>query len=239
MITTDSQTLEAMFDRLSRRYDRFNRISSLGMDHLWRSKTLRKVKPGMRILDVGTGTGELAIEALRRLEGRGEVVALDFSKRMLHLAEEKSGRLRLQGRIRWVLRKAEEIPFEEAPYDLVVSGFVLRNLAANIQSVIRGIFASLKEGGGIAFVDLTAPKNTLVKEMAFLYLKFIVGFWGRTMFNESYPTQYLRHSAGAFLRADEFKKLLEKTGFENIELESFLGGIVTLYTAAKPTAGRN
>jgi len=224
-----------MFDALAAGYDRFNRLSSLGLDALWRKKTLEIIRPGMRVLDIGTGTGDLALGALRIVGERGEVVGLDFSEPMLQVAARKTELQNAPGTIRWELRGAEEIPFEETPYDAAVSGFVLRNLRG-IESILAGVYRSLRPGGLISFVDLTEPLNPIFRRGGVLYLNTAVMICGRFVFGASYPEGYLRDSMKSFFRAPEFAALLSKTGFVNVRAKSFLFGMVTLYTGRKPEA---
>src|SRR3989338_2601700 len=125
----DAQTISGMFNRLAGHYDLFNRLTSLGLDGGWRKAVLEPVCNGMRILDLGCGTGDLILEASKKLRGSGEIVGLDFSEKMLEVARRRS--MSTPG-LRFEHRSAEDIPFEDKPYDLVVSGFVLRNIYQNI-----------------------------------------------------------------------------------------------------------
>jgi demethylmenaquinone methyltransferase / 2-methoxy-6-polyprenyl-1,4-benzoquinol methylase len=229
-----SRSIQLMFDRLSPKYDLFNAMASLGMDRRWRHVCLRDVKPGMRVLDVGTGTGDLALAALDQV-GQGEVIGLDFSSDMLRFAEKKRLKHQKKGKIQWVNAKAEDIPFEKKSYDLVVSGFVLRNLYENINSIIGGVYRSLRPGGRISFVDLTEPPNKLVRTLSFIYVNVIAGIWGRLLLGKAYPREYLVQSMTRFIKAVEFKRLLCTCGFESIESRSYLWGLVTLYRAKKPS----
>lgn len=227
------ESIRAMFDLLANGYDRFNRLSSLGLDALWRKKALEPIRPGMRVLDIGCGTGDLALGALERIQGRGEVVGLDFSEPMLKRAEEKRRKNGPAGPIRWELRGAEEIPFESAPFDAAVSGFVLRNLRG-IEGILAGVYRALRPGGILSFVDLTEPENPLVRRGGFVYLNTGVDIFGRLVFGADYPRDYLKESMKSFLRPRAFKELLQKTGFTDVTAKSFLLGMVTLYSARKP-----
>src|SRR3990167_7253312 len=133
----DPQAIQHMFDRLARRYDLFNRLSSMGLDLLWRRQALASVSEGMRVLDLGCGTGDLSLGAAKRLKGSGQVTGLDFSKPMLEVAHERLKKLKPESArlVQFVSGRAEGLPFEDAPYDLVLSGFVLRNLHGKIDDV--------------------------------------------------------------------------------------------------------
>jgi len=230
---TDTAAIRSMFGALAERYDLFNRLVSLGMDRSWRRETVHDIQPGMRVLDVGTGTGDLAFEALRRLNGQGEVVGLDFSAPMLRLAREKGRRLGLGGKIRWVELPAWEIPFEDEPYDIVISGFVLRNLLKDIDRVLDGIFHALRPGGLIRFLDITEPDHAVMRWINQAYFRTIVRGWGKLCFGDSHPVDYLEDSIASFPRVIEFQSKLASHGFRNLGLKRFLGGTITLYEGVK------
>ena len=230
-------TIRDIFDSLSERYDIFNRLTSLGLDTIWRKKTLQMVRQGMRILDLGCGTGDLTLEAADKLKGRGEVIGLDFSSQMLliaHRRAEKSKAAKDGVRIRFEMRRAEEIPFEKEPYDLVVSGFVLRNIRENIQEILCGVHQSLKEGGQISFLDFTEPPGPILKKLWRWYMNTIAAFYGKMLFGENFPARYMTDSAERFLKVPEFTAKLEQTGFCDIKTQKFMMGIIVLYQARKP-----
>jgi demethylmenaquinone methyltransferase/2-methoxy-6-polyprenyl-1,4-benzoquinol methylase len=233
----DSRLIREMFDRISGDYDRFNRWASLGLDALWRRSALAVVRPGMRVLDLGTGTGDLALGAARRLGGRGEVVGIDFSVPMLILAEEKRRRRRLEG-VRWEARRAEEVPFEAEPYDAVVSAFVLRNIHEHLETILEGVRRALKPGGVVSFVDLTEPEHPWARRLGFFYVNRVIEFLGRSLFRDPYPVRYLTESMARFHRASGFRELLRRAGFEEVASRSFLFGMVTHYTARAPAGAR-
>lgn len=224
-----------MFDRLAGRYNLFNSLISLGLDSLWRNEALKPVLPGMNVLDLGCGTGDLSVGAARRLKGQGQVTGLDFSQRMLEVARQRLERLppTYAAAVRLVRRSAQELPFEEAPYDLVLSGFVLRNLYESIEWVLSGVYRSLKKDGAISFLDFTQPPNPVAWRLWRLYMNSFVALYGRALFGKDYPESYLTQSAERFLKKDEFVKRLEAQGFVNIRVKSDLFGIIVLYQATK------
>ena len=235
-VSPDQNAIQNIFDRLSGRYDIFNRLTSMGLDGLWRKKALSGVRPGMRILDLGCGTGDFTLEAARRLKGQGEIIGLDFSKNMLAIARN---RVRERGikknglQLRFEERRAEEIPFEERPYDLIISGFVLRNIYENIDEILRGVYQSLKSGGEIRFLDFTEPRGIFRKRLWQWYMNTVVAFYGKMLFGKNFPLFYMTDSAQRFLKAPEFTRKLREIGFEEVAAQTFMMGIIVLYRGKK------
>ena len=228
----DEKFIKEMFNRMARRYDTFTLLTGFGQAKRMRSETLAPLKKGMRVLDLGCGTGDLALDAAKKIGADGEVVGLDFSEQMLAIAKQKYENLNLKSHFKLVLRKAEDLPLDDRPFDLVVSGFVLRNLRENIDRILQGVRDSLKEDGQISFLDLTEPKNPVLGFIFRLYMMTFVGLYGALLFGKDYPIPYLPDSARRFYKANEFARLLERAGFRNITKRSFILGSVTLYRAA-------
>jgi demethylmenaquinone methyltransferase/2-methoxy-6-polyprenyl-1,4-benzoquinol methylase len=224
-----------MFNALAVRYDIFNRLTSMGMDNYWRKAALAAVKPGMRVLDIGCGTGDLALGAASKMgRGGGEVVGLDFSEKMLAVAQTRFKKAKhVMAPVRWVALKAEDIPFEDVRYDLILSGFVLRNIYENIDLILQGMREALSTGGKIRLLDFTEPPSRAWKKMWQFYMNTAVRVYGRILFGKQFPDTYLTRSAARFAKPAEFMSKLRGAGFKNIESQLFLGGIIVLYKADK------
>ena len=231
----DSLYIQSMFDRLAGRYDLFNQLTSFGLAAGWRKAALDPLKPGMKVLDLGCGTGDLALDAIKKIGNSGEVVGLDFSEKMLSIAKNRFEKLSLNGecRFRLVRGKAEDIGAESESYDLVVSGFVLRNLYQNIDPILAGVHRILRTGGQISFLDITEPKNKWVSALWQCYMNTLAALYGKLLFGKDYPALYLTESAKRFLKAGEFVEKLKGKGFRNVHARSFMFGVITLYHAVK------
>ena len=116
---------------------------------------------------------------------------------------------------------------------MVVSGFVLRNLYANIDKILDGVHESLKDGGMISFLDITEPVSSWVGSLWKVYMNTVAAFYGKMLFGKNYPALYLTESAERFVKAPDFVKKLEATGFREARTQSFMLGVVTLYQAVK------
>ncbi len=228
--------VRSMFDRLADRYDLFNRLTSLGLDGVWRRRTLSGARAGMRVLDLGCGTGDLALDLARRFGGGIEGTGLDLSERMLAVAERRRERLGMTAAEgpRFVRGSAEELPIDERRYDLIVSGFVLRNLRSRLDRVLEGVRASLARGGRIAFLDFTEPPNPVLRALWRFYMNSVVALYGRALFGKDFPAFYMTDSAARFDKPEAFKARLEAAGFESVRVRRFLFGVIALYEASAP-----
>ncbi len=208
------------------------------MDNLWRKETLRAVKPGMRVLDLGCGTGDLTLgAALKMGGGGGEVVGLDFSEKMLAVAQKRYERAQARSaKVRFVALRAEEIPFEDDTYDIVISGFVLRNIYENIDIILNKVYDALRPAGKVRFLDFTEPPSKAWKNLWQLYMNTAVRLYGRVLFGSKFPDNYLTRSAARFPKPAELISKLKNAGFINIEIKLFMGGIIVLYQAEKAAA---
>lgn len=231
----DSKTIQSMFDRLACRYDLFNLLTSFGMANSWRHKVLEPLQEGMRVLDLGCGTGDLSLEAAGRLKQAGEVIGLDFSENMLAVARRRYEKMGspMNGRFRLVQKNAEELPVEREPYDLVVSGFVLRNLYQNIDAILSGVWRSLKPGGRISFLDITEPTDPIRLKLWRFYMDTLVELYGKALFGKDFPPHYLTESANRFVKPFEFVEKLKSAGFLDVRVRKFMMGAIVLYQGRK------
>lgn len=225
-----------MFDKLARRYDLFNCLTSMGLDRSWRHKTLKDVRAGDWVLDVGCGSGDLALGALARAGIRGQVTGIDFSRPMLDLARSRYRALGHPGDPEdvFLYRSAEDLPIPGRQYDVVVSGFVLRNIFEHINAILDGVFLSLKPGGRIRFLDITEPSNPLVRILWKFYMTTVVALYGRVLFGKDYPAFYLTRSAERFFKPADFAAKLVSRGFQKVRARDLFMGIITLYEGERP-----
>jgi demethylmenaquinone methyltransferase/2-methoxy-6-polyprenyl-1,4-benzoquinol methylase len=213
-----------MFDRIVDRYDLLNDVLSLGMDRWWRRTAAAAVDvaPGVRVLDLGCGTGKLGL----RLAGRARVVGVDVSSAMLSRARETS-----RGRVAFVQGSAFRLPFINGAFGGAVSGFVLRNL-----SDLPGAFSELGRvvapGGRIALVDATEPSNPAYRWLFDTYFGTMAPALGRLVGRRD-AYRYLVGSLAQIPPAPQVCTLLGNAGFAECRARGLTGGVATLFTAVR------
>jgi len=221
-----------MFDSISGRYDLLNRVLSLGIDIQWRRRVLKRLKPyaPQRILDVATGTGDLAIGLLQL--DPGEVIGLDLSPGMLAQADLKVRRKGLSSKIKLIEGDSEQLPFEQASFDAVTVAFGVRNFE-HLEQGLSEMARVLKIGGQIAILEFSRSRVPFVAPLFKLYFHHILPTLGRWVSRDASAYTYLPASVQAFPEGREFLQILEKSGFSLARQERLTFGICSLYTAQK------
>lgn len=218
-----------MFSGLAGRYRLFNRLSSLGLDHRWRRDLVKDLGPCARVLDVGTGTGDLAREILHRYP-TARVVGADISSGML-----VEGRRIKDPSPLWVQAGAERLPFKDGSFDRVVSAFVLRNLLVGgvLEAALVELSRVLEPGGRLAFLDLTRPSSFFVRWGHGIYGRTVLPLIGRLLFGKNWPGSYLETSIRALPSPQKLSNLFLLNGFSQFECRPQWGGIVSLFLGKK------
>lgn len=233
-----SDDVREMFDRIVPRYDLLNRVMTGGRDVAWRKlavrEALRHVNPvDARVLDVATGTGDLAM-ALRDARA-SEVVGLDFSAIMLAEAAQKDSRRPIGPPITWVEGDAMALPFPDARFDAVTVGFGLRNMpdyAAALSEMTR----VLKPGGMLVCLETTQPSLPFLREGFNIYFRIVVPFVGRLLSGDEDAYSYLPASSAVFPDAETLGQLMYRAGLQSVRYHRLAAGTVALHTGRKPQA---
>ena len=213
-----------MFGRIARRYDLANHVLSGGVDFLWRrrvAKVIENWRP-KRVLDLATGSGDLALALQRRLP-EATIVAADFSPEMLEVARRKGVR-------ETILADALQLPFEAASFDCVTVAFGLRNMA-DWGAALREMSRVLRPGGHLLVLDFSLPVGALRPAYRF-YLHRCLPLLASLVTGQKAAYDYLGGSIEKFPSGGEMVELIEKSGFTNATAEPLTGGIATIYTAA-------
>jgi demethylmenaquinone methyltransferase / 2-methoxy-6-polyprenyl-1,4-benzoquinol methylase len=224
-----------MFDAIAPRYDFLNHLLSAGIDRYWRTRAIRSLglSGRERVLDLCTGTADLAIAARKARPAAARVVGVDFAGAMLTIAAAKLRRDRLAGEIALVRGDAMRIPVADASVDAVTIAFGIRNVE-DPQVACRDMYRVLKPGGRIAILEFAIPTTPLFRAVYLSYFRHILPRIGRLVSRHNAAYGYLPASVGAFASPDEFMELLRKNGFQGVAADSLTFGSVFLYTAKRP-----
>jgi len=228
---TKKEQVAKMFNSISRKYDFLNHFLSLGIDILWRKKAIRSLKKDhpKLILDVATGTGDFAIEALSL--NPEKIIGVDISQGMLDIGRKK---IQQKGHDRIYLMEAdsENLPFEENKFDAAIVAFGVRNFE-NLEKGLKEIFRVLKPGGKLVVLEFSRPRVFPMKQLYSFYFKSILPKVGKWFSHDSSAYTYLPDSVQAFPDGEEFVSILSGVGYKNSGCRSLTFGISSLYIASK------
>jgi len=229
------QYVTELFDNLAPNYDRFNRWVSFFRDEAWRRKTIELLddqKTG-RVLDLAAGTGDLARSAVQA--GARQVHVFDIAFNMLTQAKAKfSAENHQVPKINFELGSAARLPFKDNSFDGIVSGFAMRNVFHFLDDVLNEMHRVLKPGGRFAILELSQPKNSILRAGFRVHMKTVMPLIGKLTAGKSTPFQYLCETTMTFLSPEEFKQRLENAGFEAADWQNFLFGGIAIHFGKKP-----
>lgn len=226
------EQVEQMFDSIAHRYDFLNRFLSLGIDQIWRKKaiaSLKEVKPEY-ILDVATGTADLAIAALKL--NPKHVTGIDISNQMLAVGRDKIKAKLLHDKIELLQGDSSKLPFNDNKFDAITVAFGVRNFEL-LQQGLNEMNRVMRKGGKIAVLEFSKPKQFPVKQLYNFYFKYILPTWGGLISKSKSAYTYLPESVNHFPEGKEFAAYLENAGFSQIKIKPLTFGVCTLYTAIK------
>ena len=230
MATERTRQVRAMFGRIVPRYDLLNRLMSFGMDGSWRRSAAAAAQPRGRLaLDVGTGTGNLALELHR--QGAAHVIGVDFSSEMLSVAGAKASTAGVP--TSWALADALQLPFPEGSFHCVTNAFLLRNLA-DLPAGLAEMARVLKPGGRLVCLDMTQPPVGPFGALYRLYFGRLLPPLAGALSGDAAAYRYLPNSLQGFPDASALRALLQETGLTQAAAHKLGGGTVALHTAVKP-----
>ncbi|MCZ8355633.1 MAG: bifunctional demethylmenaquinone methyltransferase/2-methoxy-6-polyprenyl-1,4-benzoquinol methylase UbiE [Cyclobacteriaceae bacterium] len=221
-----------MFDNISHRYDFLNHFLSLGIDKLWRKKAIAFLKPHQPkvLLDVATGTGDFAIQAMELKPEK--IVGVDISEGMLEVGRKKMKEKNLHTIIEMKSGDSENLPFADQTFDAVTVAFGVRNFE-NLEKGLREIYRVLKPGGLVVVLEFSKPESFPFKQLYGFYFKFILPKLGSWLSKDNAAYQYLPESVDAFPYGNAFLNVLNQVGFQQTHAKKLTFGISSIYTGKK------
>lgn len=225
--------VEQMFDKIAPKYDLLNRVLSLGIDVSWRKQAIGYLKPGhpKEILDVATGTADVAIMAAKILQPT-RIIGIDIANHMLDFGRKKIQKEGLEGIISLETGDSENLQFPEASFDAVTVAFGVRNFE-NLEKGLAEMYRVLKPGGRIVILEFSRPQLFPFKQLYNTYFKYVLPLIGRLTSRDVRAYTYLFESVQAFPEGDQFLQILSQTGYQNPLCERLTLGICTIYAATK------
>jgi demethylmenaquinone methyltransferase / 2-methoxy-6-polyprenyl-1,4-benzoquinol methylase len=230
--TGKKEQVAKMFDNISHRYDFLNHFLSLGIDKLWRKKAisyLKDSKPAF-ILDVATGTGDFAIQALSLKPTK--ISGIDISEGMLEVGRRKIKVKKIDHIIELKQGDSENIPFEQNKFDAVTVAFGVRNFE-NLDKGLREILRVLKPGGRLVVLEFSRPTAFPMKQLFSFYFKQILPKIGKIVSSDNAAYTYLPESVQAFPDGEDFLRILNDVGFKNTKCKVLSFGISSIYIGTK------
>lgn len=228
-----------MFGEIAPKYDRMNHLLSCNVDRYWRWRTvqLAPVRGDAPILDVCTGTGDLALTYYRHTGGRVPIVAADFCPEMLAVGESKKARARINGQLTFVQADTQNLPFESNRFQLVTVAFGLRNVA-DTDSGLREMTRVCEPGGRVAILEFSMPRRQPLKSLYGMYFRHVLPCLGRWFARNSQDAyQYLPTSVGEFPQGEALTDRMRVAGLQHTVFYPLTFGIATLYIGTKPISG--
>lgn len=221
-----------MFDNIAHRYDLLNRILSLGIDITWRKKAVKylsSIEP-KTILDVATGTGDFAFEALSLKPEK--VTGYDISEGMMKYGREKAKQGGVSHIVEFVKGDSEQMPFADNSFDAITVGFGVRNFE-NLETGLKEMYRVLKPGGKVAILEISQPPNAIIRALYGLYFSRILPVIGRMFSKDVRAYTYLPESVKAFPEGLAFVKILGNIGFRNVQWKPLTFGACAFYMMEK------
>jgi len=221
-----------MFNNISHRYDFLNHFLSLGIDILWRKKAIKMLRADQpkQILDIATGTGDFAIEALALKPDR--IVGVDISSGMLEIGKQKMKKRGYEDIIDMQMGDSEKLLFEDNTFDAVIVSFGVRNFE-NLKKGLSDMHRVLKPGGKTVIVEFSQPRTFPMKQLYNFYFKSILPVIGKMVSKDQSAYTYLPESVAAFPDGDNFLKILGEVGFNKTECKPLTFGISSIYIGQK------
>jgi demethylmenaquinone methyltransferase / 2-methoxy-6-polyprenyl-1,4-benzoquinol methylase len=233
LMTTSLQSKEpvvrGLFGRIAPRYDLLNRIMTFGQDISWRKQAIRllQIPNGARVLDAGAGTGDISL-LIAKVHPSARIVAVDLTPEMVAVGTRRD----TDKRIAWVIANAQHLPFAERTFDRVISGFLLRNVTNMLEAIMEQARVLVSEGRLVA-METTPPRKGWLRPVAIFHLRKVIPLMGRVIAGDAAAYLYLPKSIEDFVSGERMAELVEKVGFNAVEVRFRMMGTVSMVCAQR------
>ncbi len=232
-LSDKGEKIQQMFGAIAPRYDFLNRLLSFGIDRRWRTKAVRllKYREGSRILDVATGTGDVALEIALRTPDSVKITGADFCREMIELGVVKVAASPFAGRIDLKVAPCEDLPFANDTFDSITIAFGIRNVVDRKLGLAE-MWRVLRPGGRMIILEFSTPRSLLFRQLYYFYFRRLLPVVGG-LFSRYNAYKYLPDSVLEFPSQEEFSLMIGEAGFRNLHLHELTFGIATIYVGEK------
>jgi demethylmenaquinone methyltransferase/2-methoxy-6-polyprenyl-1,4-benzoquinol methylase len=215
-----------MFTRIAGRYDLMNRLMTGGQDIRWRKRVIQlaRLDNNASLLDLGTGTGDLARDALSQFP-QAQIIAADFTLEMMRVGQKTSP-------LNFSTADALKLPFNDSSFNAVVSGFLMRNVI-DLNQALKEQYRVLKNGGRIVILDTTRPKKNILSPFIWLHMHFIIPTLGGLLTGSRDAYRYLPETTEGFVTAEDMAARMAVAGFKKINYQRYMFGTIAIHWAEK------
>ena len=231
MVDKTPARIRAMFDQISPRYDFLNHLLSMNSDVLWRRRAAAQVGEVRRVLDVCSGTGDMAFELHRQTSA--DIVGSDFALRMLEIARLKASRRSLDGRIRFEQADTLRLPFRDGSFDAATVAFGIRNVVDGERGIAE-MARVVRPGGRVVILEFTLPRNELLRRGYLLYFGRVLPRIGRMIARSEIDAyRYLPDSVARWPQPDDLSAQMEGVGLREVHYELVFGGVAAIHVGTR------
>ena len=232
-LSEKGENIQQMFGTIAPRYDFLNRMLSFGIDRRWRKKAVQllKYREGARILDVATGTGDVALEIARTTPPSVRITGADFCKEMVDLGQLKTAQSPYAGRIDFKVAPCEDLPFPNETFDSITIAFGIRNVVDRKLGLAE-MWRVLRPGGRMIILEFSTPRSQLFRQIYYFYFRRLLPVVGG-LFSKYNAYKYLPDSVLEFPSHEEFAGMIEDAGFRSVHIRELTFGIASIYVGDK------
>lgn len=222
-----------MFDTISQQYDLFNDMMTFGLARMWRKKALQSLQPYPHdhILDIATGTADIAIQSFQHLTPT-QITGIDISEKMLNIGREKINKAGLENQIKLQVADVSQLPFDDETFDAATTAFGIRNFD-QLEKSIQEIHRVLKPQGKFIILEMNEPQAPLIKQGYTLFTKTLIPLLVKAFANDPKAYHYLTQSMEAFPQGKALLHILDKNNFKTIRYQKLFLGVCSLYLMQK------